>query len=54
MEYKEDTFGGKVLQFNDYLASVNVELPDGFLLNNPFNGINKKSRISPTFKLRIS
>ena len=42
MEYKEDTFGGKVLQFNDYLSSVNIELPDGFILNNPFNGINKK------------
>ena len=42
MRYKEVTFGGKVLQFNDYLSNVNIELPEGFLLTNPFNGINKK------------
>lgn len=42
MVYKEVTFGGKVLQFNDYLSNVNVELPEGFFLTNPFNGINKK------------
>lgn len=42
MRYKEVTFGEKVLQFNDYLSNVNIELPEGFLLTNPFNGINKK------------
>lgn len=39
---KVETFGNRVLQFNDYLSKVNIDLPDEFRIINPFNGLNKK------------
>ena len=34
-------FSDKVLEFNDYLSKIDIKLPDGFILVNPFNGDNK-------------
>ena len=39
---KKDTFAERVLQFNNNLSRINIELPDGFHIINPFNGENKK------------
>ena len=37
-----ETFGEKVLKFNDELEKINIKLPEDFYLINPFNGSNKK------------
>lgn len=39
---KAKTFGEKVLQFDKELSETNIELPEGFKIINPFNGVNKK------------
>lgn len=36
------TFGDRVLQFDKYLSKVNIDLPEGFKIINPFSGSNKK------------
>ena len=35
------TFGEKVLQFDNYLSNVNIKLPSGFKIINPFSSQNK-------------
>ena len=42
MEYNDVTFGEKVIQFDDYLSKIDIKLPEGFYLINPFNMQNKK------------
>ncbi len=37
-----NTFGEKVLHFNNELSKINIDLPDGFKIINPFNGSNKE------------
>ena len=37
-----NTFGEKVLHFNNELSKINIYLPDGFKIINPFNGSNKE------------
>ena len=36
------TFSEKILQFNSELSKINIDLPEGFHLINPFNGENSK------------
>lgn len=36
------TFAENVLQFNDNLAKISLELPEGFKIINPFNGDSRK------------
>lgn len=36
------TFGDKILQFDDELSKININLPTGFYLINPFNSTNKE------------
>lgn len=36
------TFAENVLQFNDNLAKISLELPEGFKIINPFNGTSRK------------
>ena len=38
---KKITFGEKVLQFDNDLSKIEIELPEGFKIINPFNGSNK-------------
>ena len=42
MKYNKVTFAEKAIKFNDYLSKINIELPEGFNLINPFNGVNTK------------
>jgi len=36
---KELTFAQKVLQYNKTLSSIQLNLPDGFRIINPFTGV---------------
>lgn len=35
------TFADKVLEFNEWLANVSLELPEGYAVRNPFRGENQ-------------
>lgn len=39
---KELTFAQKVLQYNENLSSIQLNLPDGFRIINPFAGNSKE------------
>lgn len=36
------TFAKSVLEFNEWLSGINLDLPDDYSFNNPFNGENKE------------
>ena len=37
------TFGEKILKFTDELSKINIELPEGFNIINPYNSKNKET-----------
>ena len=45
------TFGDKILQFDDELSKININLPTGFYLINPFNSTNKEKVSEITKKI---